>query len=107
MDLASPTRSDYSKIKVEIHHKLIQRLDLERINQLDRETVKTEVGEMVATLAAQENAPMTLLERERLAQEVLDEVFGLGPLEPLGAEVEPELLLHRRLIGAEAPGMFQ
>ena len=83
MDLASPTRSDYSKIKVEIHHKLIQRLDLERINQLDRETVKTEVGEMVATLAAQENAPMTLLERERLAQEVLDEVFGLGPLEPL------------------------
>ncbi|HUZ45095.1 MAG TPA: CpaF family protein [Terriglobia bacterium] len=83
MDISSPTRSDYSKIKVEIHHKLIQRLDLERINQLDRETVKTEVGEMVATLAAQENAPMTLMERERLAQEVLDEVFGLGPLEPL------------------------
>jgi pilus assembly protein CpaF len=83
MDTLSATRSDYSKIKVEIHHKLIQRLDLERINQLDRQTVKTEVGEMVATLAAQENAPMTLLERERLAQEVLDEVFGLGPLEPL------------------------
>lgn len=83
MDTVSATRSDYSKIKVEIHHKLIQRLDLERINQLDRETVKAEVGEMVATLAAQENAPMTLLERERLAQEVLDEVFGLGPLEPL------------------------
>jgi pilus assembly protein CpaF len=83
MDIVSPVRSDYSKIKVEIHHKLIQRLDLERINQLDRETVKREVGEMVETLAAQENAPMTLLERERLAQEVLDEVFGLGPLEPL------------------------
>jgi pilus assembly protein CpaF len=83
MDTISQTRSDYSKIKVEIHHKLIQRLDLERINQLDREAVKTEVAEMVATLAAQENAPMTLLERERLAQEVLDEVFGLGPLEPL------------------------
>jgi len=83
MDTISPTRSDYSKIKVEIHHKLIQRLDLERINQLDREAVKAEVGEMVTTLAAQENAPMTLLERERLAQEVLDEVFGLGPLEPL------------------------
>jgi pilus assembly protein CpaF len=83
MDIASPARSDYSKIKVEIHHKLIQRLDLERINQLDRDRVKAEVGEMVATLAAEENTPMTLLERERLAQEVLDEVFGLGPLEPL------------------------
>ncbi len=83
MDSASPMRSDYSKIKVEIHHKLIQKLDLERINQMDRDAVKTEVAEMVATLTAQENAPMTLLERERLAQEVLDEVFGLGPLEPL------------------------
>jgi len=83
MDTVSTARSDYSKIKVEIHHKLIQRLDLERINQLDRDRVKTEVAEMVATLAAEENTPMTLLERERLAQEVLDEVFGLGPLEPL------------------------
>ena len=83
MGTPNPMRNDLSSIKVAIHHKLIQRLDLERINQLDRNTVKAEVAEMVEALAAEENAPMTLTERERLSQEVLDEVFGLGPLEPL------------------------
>src|SRR5215472_1064676 len=83
MPTSNPIRNDLSSIKVAIHHKLIQRLDLERINQLDRSTVKAEVAEMVESLAAEENAPMTLTERERLSQEVLDEVFGLGPLEPL------------------------
>jgi len=83
MGTPNPMRNDLSSIKVAIHHKLIQKLDLERINQLDRNTVKAEVAEMVEALAAEENAPMTLTERERLSQEVLDEVFGLGPLEPL------------------------
>jgi pilus assembly protein CpaF len=83
MGTPTPMRNDLSSIKVAIHHKLIQKLDLERINQLDRNTVKAEVAEMVEVLAAEENAPMTLTERERLSQEVLDEVFGLGPLEPL------------------------
>ena len=83
MGIPNPMRNDLSNIKVAIHHKLIQRLDLERINQLDRNTVKAEITEMVEALTAEENAPMTLTERERLSQEVLDEVFGLGPLEPL------------------------
>jgi len=83
MGIPNQARNDLSSIKVAIHHKLIQKLDLERINQLDRNTVKAEVTEMVEVLAAEENAPMTLTERERLSQEVLDEVFGLGPLEPL------------------------
>ena len=83
MATPNPMRNDLSSIKVAIHHKLIQKLDLERINQMDRNSVKLEVTEMVEALAAEENAPMTLTERERLSQEVLDEVFGLGPLEPL------------------------
>lgn len=82
-DTTTPARNDLSNIKVAIHHKLIQKLDLERVNQLDRNAVKAEVAEMVELLTAEENAPMTLTERERLSQEVLDEVFGLGPLEPL------------------------
>ena len=84
METASTSpRSDFSSIKVAIHHKLIQKLDLERVTQLDRDTVRKEVAEMVASLAAEENTPMTYQERDRLSQEVLDEVFGLGPLEPL------------------------
>jgi pilus assembly protein CpaF len=76
-------RPDFSAVKVAIHRKLIQGLDLDRVAQLGRETVRAEVAEIVEKMAAQENTPMTFQERDRLAQEVLDEVFGLGPLEPL------------------------
>jgi len=76
-------RADFSAVKVAIHRKLIQGLDLDRVAQLGREKVRAEVAEIVEKMAAQENTPMTFQERDRLAQEVLDEVFGLGPLEPL------------------------
>src|SRR6516225_5160264 len=76
-------RPDFSAVKVAIHRKLIQRLDLDRVTQLGREAVRAEVAEIAERLAAEENTPMTFQERERLSQEVLDEVFGLGPLEPL------------------------
>jgi pilus assembly protein CpaF len=77
------TRPDFGAVKAAIHRKLIQRLDLARLTQLGREAGRGEVGQIVERLAAEENTPMTFQERERLSQEVLDEVFGLGPLEPL------------------------
>ncbi|MBI2815370.1 MAG: CpaF family protein [Acidobacteria bacterium] len=76
-------RPDFGAVKASIHRRLIQKLNLDRITQLGRDAARTEVAHIVENLAAAENTPMTLQERERLAQEVLDEVFGLGPLEPL------------------------
>jgi pilus assembly protein CpaF len=76
-------RPDFGAAKVAIHRKLIQKLDLARVTRLGREAVRGEVAKIVENLAAEENTPMTFQERERLSQEVLDEVFGLGPLEPL------------------------
>ena len=82
--MATPgVRSEFNSVKLAIHRKLIQRVDLDHVVQLGREGVRKEITEIVEKLAAEENAPMTFQERERLAQEVLDEVFGLGPLEPL------------------------
>ena len=83
MGTLSGIRSDFNAVKVAIHRKLIQTLDLDRVTQLGREAVRGEVTEIVERLAAEENTPMTFQERDRLSQEVLDEVFGLGPLEPL------------------------
>ena len=83
MATSTPTRPDFSGIKTAIHRKLIQRLNLDRVTQLGRDAVRAEVGQIVENLAAAESTPMTLQERERLSLEVLDEVFGLGPLEPL------------------------
>jgi len=79
----SIARSDYSGLKAAIHRRLIQKLDLDRLNQLKREDVRREVGQILETLVAGEATPMNLHERERLSLEVLDEVFGLGPLERL------------------------
>jgi pilus assembly protein CpaF len=76
-------RSDFNAVKLAIHRKLIQRMDMDHVVQLGREGVRKEVTEIVEKLAAEENTPMTFQERERLSLEVLDEVFGLGPLEPL------------------------
>jgi len=76
-------RTDFSSVKTAIHRKLIQKLNLDRLNETRRDDVRREVAQILESLVVGESTPMNLQERERLAQEVLDEVFGLGPLEPL------------------------
>jgi pilus assembly protein CpaF len=77
------TRPDYGTLKAAIHRKLIQKVNLDRLAKLDRDAVRVELSQVIEGLLASEATPVTFLERERLSQEVLDEVFGLGPLEPL------------------------
>jgi pilus assembly protein CpaF len=80
------TRTDFAAVKTAIHRRLIQKLNLERLTEANREVVRREVSQILETLVVGESTPMNLQERERLSQEVLDEVFGLGPLEPLLAD---------------------
>ena len=80
------TRTDFGTVKAAIHRKLIQKLNLDRLTEVNREDVRREVTQILEALVVGESTPMNLQERERLAQEVLDEVFGLGPLEPLLAD---------------------
>jgi pilus assembly protein CpaF len=77
------TRINFVELKSTIHRKLIQKLNLDRLTSMDREMVKGELSEIIETLVVDEGTPMTLQEKERLSNDVLDEVFGLGPLEPL------------------------
>ena len=84
--ITSPTRTNFGNVKNAIHRKLIQKLNLDRLTEINREDVRREVGVILESLVVGESTPMNLQERERLAQEVLDEVFGLGPLEPLLAD---------------------
>jgi pilus assembly protein CpaF len=82
----SSTRTDFNAVKTAIHRRLIQKLNLDRLGEVKREDVRREVAQILESLVLGESTPMNLQERERLAQEVLDEVFGLGPLEPLLAD---------------------
>src|SRR6266852_1559843 len=71
------------EIKSKIHAKLLSSLNPDQLRTLNKESVRVQIGTVVERLVADEGIPMTLAERERVIEEILDEVFGLGPLEPL------------------------
>ena len=70
-------------IKTQIHTRLLNSLTPEQLRGLNKEGVRDQIGTGLERLVREENIPMTVSERERLIEEILDEVFGLGPLEPL------------------------
>ena len=70
-------------IKSQIHLKLVNSLTPEQLKTLNKEGVRDQIGTVVERMISDENVPMTIVERDRLIEEILDEVFGLGPLEPL------------------------
>ncbi len=72
----------FNVLKMRLHRKLIDKLDLTRMVG-DDETLREQVKEVVSQLADQENTLLNFNERARLISEVLDETFGLGPLEVL------------------------
>jgi pilus assembly protein CpaF len=73
----------YFELKSEIHRKLIGVLNLERVSTIPKDRVRAEIGRVVERLLEDERVPMTTAEQNRIVEEVLDEVLGLGPLEPL------------------------
>jgi pilus assembly protein CpaF len=70
-------------IKTQIHSRLLNSLSPDQLRGITKDGMRDQVGNTVERLVKEENIPMTVNERERLIEEVLDEVFGLGPLEPL------------------------
>ena len=70
-------------IKSQIHSRLLNTLTPEQLKSLNKDGMREQIGNVVEGLIADDQIPMTLVEREHLIEEVLDEVFGLGPLEPL------------------------
>ena len=75
--------SRQSDLKSKVHRKLLQSLNSETLRLISKERLRGEIGRAVEKLLLQENIPMTLPERDRIIEEILDEVFGFGPLEPL------------------------
>jgi len=73
----------FEELKQRIHSKLVDKLDLSRIGELEGEVLRREIRLVVEHLCDTENTMLNRAERERLVEEVLDETFGLGPLEGL------------------------
>ena len=66
-----------------VHQKLLNSINTDQIKLISRDRIRMEIGVAVESLLMQENIPMNIQERDRIIEEILDEVFGLGPLEPL------------------------
>jgi pilus assembly protein CpaF len=109
MSVSSPSRSDMNALKVTIHRNLIQKINLDRLQLMDREVVRRDLTRTIESLVGGETTPMSLVERERLTQELLDEVFGLGPLEPLlkDSTVSDILVNSYRDVFVERRGMLE
>ena len=73
---ASSGADRWFEIKSQVHHKLVNSLTSEQLRDLNKESVRGEVGAVVERLILDEALPMTLGEREKLIEEILDEVFG-------------------------------
>src|SRR6202158_3958765 len=76
-------RSEYQRVKAELHRKILDRLDLEKLGRTPNDTAREEVLVLIRNAVNAEVVPLSFAERERLSREILDEIFGLGPLEPL------------------------
>jgi pilus assembly protein CpaF len=76
----------FQELKARLHRSIITRLDLTKLNALAPERIRTEVSRLVEDLLIAENAALSIIERDRLVSEVHNEIFGLGPLEPLLAD---------------------
>jgi len=72
----------FNALKVRIHRKLVEQLDLNAINN-DDPTIRDQVGDLIIDLCEKEDVLLNHVERQRLVSEILDETFGLGPLEVL------------------------
>jgi pilus assembly protein CpaF len=76
-------RPQYMELKANVHRKLLNRLNLEALASVERSRAESEIRTLLFDLISEEGMPLSMSERDVILGEVIDEVFGLGPLEPL------------------------
>src|SRR5690242_6764151 len=98
--------AEYQQLKFSLHNKLLNRVNLEALSSISSEKARGEIRVAVARLVDEEKTPLSLVEKDRVIEEVLDEVFGLGPLEPLLQDpaISDILVTTPRLVYVEKGG---
>jgi len=76
-------KPEYQELKFTLHRKLVDKINLEALAAIDNQRVRSEVRQALISLIDTEPTLLSSLEKQQICDEVLDEVFGLGPLEPL------------------------
>ncbi len=80
---AFANRDAHTDLKVELHQRLLDVINLQALDQMSRSQIEAEVGDIVYEELAKQNQALNNSERKSLVSDVLDELLGLGPIEPL------------------------
>jgi pilus assembly protein CpaF len=101
--------NEYQELKSQVHRELVTKVDLEKVANVRDGRVRNQVFTIVQYLVDNLSTPMSATEKDRLAREVLDEVFGLGPLEPLlqDATVSDILVNGHKNVFIERAGVIE
>src|ERR1700682_3949821 len=75
----SSLKPEYQELKFTLHRKLVDKINLEALATIDNDRARSEVREALIHLIDAESTLLSSLEKQQIADEVLDEVFGLGP----------------------------
>src|SRR5205823_2460886 len=99
----------YQELKTTLHRELLNKIDLEKLTSLQDVRARTQVQNVIYDLIGISNVPLSSAERERLCREVLHEVFGLGPLEPLlqDPSISDILVNTHRQVYVERAGLLE
>jgi pilus assembly protein CpaF len=102
-------RPEYQELKFTLHRKLLDRINLDALAGIDDNRIRSEVRQAVLTLVESEPTLLTAGEKRDIADEVLHEVFGLGPIEPLLADpaISDILVNGHRQVYVERKGMLE
>jgi pilus assembly protein CpaF len=100
--------ANYQELKFSLHRKLLGRVNLEAVLALPEERMRAEVRGALASLLEEEEVALNAIEQHRILDEVLDEVFGLGPLEPLlqDPDISDILVTTPKLVYVEREGQL-
>jgi pilus assembly protein CpaF len=100
---------DFEQFKAEIHRILISKLDLEKLSTVNNTKARLAVATMVQEIVSNEKVPLNATEKERIQTDLLDEVFGLGPLEPLlrDTKISDILVNNKNHVYIERGGLLQ
>jgi len=108
---AASQTQDYQRLKATVHQELLSRLNLERLTRVKRDDAEPEIRRVIAVIIQGQLAitPLSLLERDTLVTDVLNELFGLGPLEALlhDPSVSDILVNRHDLIYVEREGKLE
>ena len=99
----------YQELKTTLHRELLGKIDLEKLTSLEDVRARAQVQQVIQDLIVELETPLSTAERDRLAREVLHEVFGLGPLEPLlqDATINDILVNTYRKVYVERAGKLE